>query len=101
MFSATTISDLLFSSPLETPQTVELVPDQMISLISRATARTQAGDLAGTLADLDRALELTTPEEAAWVYDHRGGVCVLLNDFVGAIADYDPAVERSLATTGR
>ena len=62
MFSATTISDLLFSSPLETPQTVELVPDEVVSLIYRATARKQDGDLAGTLADLDRALELTAPE---------------------------------------
>ena len=38
-----------------------------------------------SLADLDRALELTAPEEAASVYHQRGGVRVLLNDFVGAI----------------
>ena len=73
---------------------MELVPDEVVSLICRAAARKRAGDLACTLADLDRALELTAPEEAAWVYDQRGGVRVLLNDFVGAIADYDRAVEK-------
>jgi hypothetical protein len=63
MFYATTISDLLFSSPLATPQTLERVPDQVASLIYPATAGQQAGDLAGTLADLDRALELTVEKK--------------------------------------
>jgi hypothetical protein len=94
MFSATSISDLLFSSNPETPATVERVPDEVVSLIFRATARKQDGDLAGTLADLDRALELTAPEEASWVYDQSGGVRGLLNDFGAASADYDRAVEK-------
>ncbi len=59
MFSSTTISDLLFNSPLATSQTVERVPDEVVSLIYPATAPKQAGDLACTLADLDHALELT------------------------------------------
>jgi tetratricopeptide (TPR) repeat protein len=71
---------------------VEVVPDQAASLVCRATARKEFGDLAGALADLDRALEVTAPAEAASVYHQRGGVRVLLNDFVGAIADYDLAL---------
>lgn len=71
---------------------VELVPDQVVSLVCRAAARKEAGDLAGALADLDRALELAAPAEVASVYHQRGGVRVLLNDFVGAIADYDRAL---------
>ena len=94
MFAATTISDLLFSTPLQSPQTVEQVSDQVISLICRMTAPNQAGDLPCTLADLDRAMELTAPEEAAWVHYQRGGVGVLLNDYAGTSADYDQAVEK-------
>jgi hypothetical protein len=96
MFYATTINDLLFSSRLATPQTVEQVPDEVISLIYPASAPQHAGDLACTLADLDRALELTAPEEAAWVYDQRGEARVLLNDFAGASTDHDRAVEKKV-----
>jgi tetratricopeptide (TPR) repeat protein len=74
---------------------LELAPGQVISLVCRATARKEAKDPAGALADLDRALEMTAPEDAGAIYHHRGGVRVLLNDFVGAIADYDRAIALS------
>ncbi|MBV9123667.1 MAG: tetratricopeptide repeat protein [Planctomycetes bacterium] len=71
---------------------LELDPEHVAPYVPRGTARKEAGGLHGALADFDRALERVAPAAAASIWHHRGGVRVLLNDFAGAIRDYDQAL---------
>jgi tetratricopeptide (TPR) repeat protein len=66
-------------------------PEHAATYVNRAAAHKEAGDLPAALADLDHAL-VCLPHQPAAIYHKRGGVRVLLNDFTGAVADYDRAL---------
>jgi tetratricopeptide (TPR) repeat protein len=68
---------------------LEIDPDHTSTYVLRAELHKLVGNLAGARADLDRALESVTDHHRATVFHKRGGVRVLQNDFVGAVADYD------------
>jgi tetratricopeptide (TPR) repeat protein len=72
---------------------LEIDPEMVTTCVHRGTARKEAGDLTGARADLDHALERVAPHLRAAVYHKRGGVRVLQNDFAGAVADYDAALD--------
>jgi tetratricopeptide (TPR) repeat protein len=71
---------------------LELSPEHSATYVHRALARKEAGDLDGALADLNAALPRTAAQHLATVYHARGGVRVLQNKFLEALADYDRAI---------
>jgi tetratricopeptide (TPR) repeat protein len=71
---------------------LEIDPAHTATYVRRGSARKEAGDLHGALADFDRALEQNPSHGLAAIYHGRGGVRVLLNDFAGALREYDQAL---------
>jgi tetratricopeptide (TPR) repeat protein len=71
---------------------LDLDPGRADTLMNRAAARRDAGDLAGARADLDAAVDRLGPARAAAALHLRGGVRALTDDFRGAVADYDAAL---------
>lgn len=71
---------------------LELVPDRVVTLLSRGQARKASDDLQGALADFDQALQQTPDSEAAPILHLRGGVHALRSDLSAALADYDRAL---------
>jgi tetratricopeptide (TPR) repeat protein len=62
------------------------------ALVNRSHCRWTSGDLAGGLADLDRALALERSEQA---FSNRGAIRERLHDFDGALSDFRAALEMS------
>jgi tetratricopeptide (TPR) repeat protein len=73
-------------------QALAIAPDQAATLVSRGKARMETGALEGALADFDRALAGTPPAASAPIYYHRGGVRIMLKDWLAAIAEFDKAL---------
>ena len=70
-------------------------PELLVSLLNRAALLKAEGHYESALADLDLALTLATPTDAAAIYHARGGVLVLQDKFDTAIEDYDRALQIS------
>ena len=71
---------------------LELNPRHTATRIARGLARKQAGALGDAVTDFDQALSEQPAHGLAAVYHGRGGVRVLQNKFVEALADYDEAL---------
>ena len=73
-------------------------PDIALALSNRGTARGEAGDLAGAVADFDRALAVDPGYVDA--LDNRGYARLLAGDSEGALTDFDLALRRSPGNPG-
>ena len=71
---------------------LQIDPAHTATYVNRGSLRKETGDLQGGLADFNKALEQSSPAGLAAILHGRGGVRVLLNDFAGAIEDYDRAL---------
>ena len=71
---------------------LEINPRHTATRIARGLARKQAGALGDAVTDFDQALSEQPAHGLAAVYHGRGGVRVLQNKFVEALADYDEAL---------
>jgi tetratricopeptide (TPR) repeat protein len=76
-------------SPPESPS--ERQPTTAVGYTNRAQFRKSIGDLAGALADYNRAIELNP--KYATAYNGRGNIKKAKHDLDGAVADYSRAIE--------
>jgi len=73
---------------------IALNPEDARAYNNRGNVRTHEGDLAGAIADYERAIELFSDgPNRAMAYSNRGGARSLQGDLVGAIADCERAIE--------
>lgn len=72
----------------------DLLPAEVTPIIQNSVEKKLEGDMVGALVELDKVFE-QLPQPEAKLYDLRGSIHLLQNDFQRAVTDYSRAIQMS------